>query len=260
MNATHTPLSDQASQARRSEAKTAVVNKPIYCLASKRIADALPPAEEALEEPEGLLAVGGDLAPERLVDAYRSGIFPWYSDGQPILWWSPDPRMVLVPRELRVSRSLRRALTRNTLDITCDKAFAEVLAACAAPRPAQGGTWLTDEMQAAYRTLAAHGYAHSVEAWSGEELVGGLYGLSIGRVFFGESMFTRRTDASKIAFVHLVERLKAADFALVDCQVHTDHLASLGARPMPRSGFLALLVRQCALPPRFDPWTCWAVT
>jgi leucyl/phenylalanyl-tRNA---protein transferase len=227
---------------------------PVYWLSAQRLAAGFPPVEQALREPDGLLAVGGDLQPGRLLEAYRQGIFPWYSAGQPILWWSPNPRTVLQPAELKVSRSLRRTLAREIFHITCDRAFTRVLAACAAPRPGQDGTWLTPEMQTAYRRLHAAGHAHSLEAWVGDELVGGLYGLAIGRVFFGESMFSRCSDASKVAFVHLVRALDAAGFALIDCQVHTDHLASLGARPIPRDEFTACLSVHCSLPPRTDPW------
>jgi leucyl/phenylalanyl-tRNA--protein transferase len=211
--------------------------------------------DQALREPDGLLAVGGDLEPARILEAYRQGIFPWFGPGQPILWWSPDPRTVLVPGELHIARSLRRTLARAPFRITFDAAFARVLAACAAPRAEQDGTWLTPEMQAAYRRLHAAGHAHSVEAWQDGELAGGLYGLAIGRVFFGESMFTRHTDASKVAFVHLVRALDAAGFTLVDCQVHTRHLESLGARPIPRAEFTAALAVCCAIPPLRDPWS-----
>ncbi len=227
---------------------------PVYWLAARRLAAGFPPIEQALREPDGLLAVGGDLEPARILEAYRRGIFPWFGPGQPILWWSPNPRTVLVPSELHVSRSLRRALAQTPFRITFDTAFARVLAACAAPRRDQDGTWLTTEMQAAFRRLHAAGYAHSVEAWQGSELAGGLYGLCIGRVFFGESMFTRYTDASKIAFVHLIRALDAAGFALVDCQVHTRHLESLGARPLPRADFAATLAVCCSIPPLSDPW------
>ena len=202
----------------------------------------------AMNEPDGLLAAGGDLSPERLLNAYRHGIFPWFSAGQPILWWSPNPRAVLLPEELKISRSLRKRLRQGEMQVTLNRAFAEVINHCSEDRPGQDGTWITDEMQAAYRQLHRLGYAHSVESWQGGELVGGLYGIAIGRVFFGESMFTRRTDASKVAFAHLVRQLDAWGFPLIDCQVSSAHLSSLGARTLPRAEFLALLEHYCTLP------------
>ena len=198
---------------------------------------AFPPVESALAEPNGLLAVGGDLSPRRLLAAYRRGIFPWYSEGDPILWWCPDPRMVLVPGELRVTRSLAKTLRNKTYQVRFDTAFDDVMRGCAAPRPDQPGTWITAEMRAAYGRLHELGYAHWVETWIDGRLAGGLYGVAIGRVFFGESMFTRVRDASKIAFVHLVRRLEREDYRLIDCQMHTEHLASLGAREIPRREF-----------------------
>jgi len=201
-----------------------------------------PPVTCALDEPNGLLAAGGDLSPPRLVDAYSHGIFPWYSGGQPILWWSPDPRMVLFTDELRVSRSLRRRVSSGAFQVRTDSAFAKVISACAAtPRAGQGGTWITAEMIEAYVAMHRLGYAHSVEAWQDGQLVGGLYGLAIGRVFFGESMFAHATDASKVALVHLVARLQRLGVPLIDCQQETRHLASLGARPIPRERFAAKL-------------------
>ncbi len=202
-----------------------------------------PPLERALREPDGLLAAGGDLSPERLLAAYRHGCFPWFSAGQPILWWSPDPRMVLFPEELHVSRSLRKTLRRGDFTITFDQDFAAVIGACAAPRSYADGTWITPAMQAAYLELHRRGFAHSVEVWQHGQLVGGLYGLALGRLFFGESMFSRVSDASKVAFVSLVEQLRACGFVLIDCQMHTQHLASLGARPIPRREFAACLAR-----------------
>lgn len=202
-----------------------------------------PPLERALREPDGLLAAGGDLSPERLLAAYRHGCFPWYQDGQPLLWWSPDPRMVLFPEELHVSRSLRKTLRRGDFTITFDQDFAAVIRACAAPRSYADGTWITSAMQQAYLELHRRGIAHSVEAWQNGELVGGLYGLALGRLFFGESMFSRRDDASKAAFVTLVERLRDCGFALIDCQMHTEHLARFGARQIPRHAFAACLQR-----------------
>ncbi len=200
-----------------------------------------PHPDTAETEPDGLLAVGGDLSPTRLVQAYRQGIFPWYSAGQPILWWSPNPRMVLFPERLHVSRSLRKTLRRGRFDVTFDRDFDAVIHACAAPRKDEEGTWITPEMIDAYRRLHALGLAHSVEAWHEGELAGGLYGVTLGRVFFGESMFSRMNDASKVAFVHLVRTLERHGWPLVDCQVHTAHLESLGAERLPRRRFLDLL-------------------
>jgi leucyl/phenylalanyl-tRNA--protein transferase len=201
-----------------------------------------PPIVTALAEPNGLLAVGGDLSPARLIEAYRHGIFPWYAEGQPIMWWSPDPRMVLYVDELRVTRSLRKRVQAGTFETRVDTAFRDVIEACAAtPRAGQGGTWITPEMVDAYCELHRRGYAHSVESWREGRLVGGLYGLALGRMFFGESMFAHETDASKVALVQLVAHLQHLDIPLVDCQQETAHLATLGARPIPRSRFAARL-------------------
>ena len=194
-------------------------------------------------EPNGLLAIGGDLSKERLLSAYRHGIFPWYSPGQPILWWSPAPRMVLYPGEFHVSRSLRRTLRRGALRISVNQAFAEVIKACAAPRDLVGGSWLLPEMIASYVRLHEAGYAHSIEVWENHRLVGGLYGIALGRVFFGESMFSRRTDASKVAMAQLAELALSQPFDLIDCQVYTEHLSSLGAREISRDDFLLALYR-----------------
>jgi leucyl/phenylalanyl-tRNA---protein transferase len=203
-----------------------------------------PPVELALAEPNGLLAAGGDLSPERIVAAYRRGIFPWFSAGEPILWWSPDPRMVLFPAELKISRSLAKVLRNKPYAVTLDTAFAKVIAACAGtPRDGQNGTWITAEMQAAYGKLHELGYAHSVEVWMNGKLAGGLYGMALGQAFYGESMFSWRTDASKIALAHLCVHLQRRGFGIIDCQMETAHLASLGARPIPRSEFIALLQR-----------------
>ena len=214
-----------------------------------------PPLATALSEPNGLLAVGGDLAPERLLAAYRRGIFPWYSPGEPILWWSPDPRMVLFPAEFKVSRSLGRTLRRGGYEVRLDTAFAQVIAACAqTPRRGQQGTWIVPEMQAAYRRLHELGLAHSVETWVDGELVGGLYGIALGRMFYGESMFSWRSDASKIAVAHLARYLERLGFGMVDCQMHTTHLASLGAREIPRDDFMARLDALVAAGPAPGPW------
>ncbi len=203
-----------------------------------------PDVELALLEPDGLLAIGGDLSSERLLHAYRNGIFPWYGPEQPILWWSPDPRLVLFPEALRVSRSLAKTLRKKRFRVTLDTVFERVINECAKPRPGQAGTWITAEMEAAYTRLHELGHAHSVECWLDGELVGGLYGLAQGRVFFGESMFTRVADASKIGFVTLVRHLQRRGFRLIDCQVHTRHLESLGAVSIPRREFIHLLQQQ----------------
>lgn len=200
-----------------------------------------PPVDWALEEPDGLLAVGGDLSPQRLLNAYAHGIFPWYSDGQPILWWSPDPRLVLQPAQLHIPRSLRKTLKKQPFAITLDTDFAAVIEKCSEPRADQAGTWITDEMQAAYINLHKLGYAHSVEAWQEDQLVGGLYGVALGKAFFGESMFTRQPDASKIAFVQLTRQLHIWGYQLIDCQVYTEHLARFGAKEIPRASFIQQL-------------------
>ena len=207
--------------------------------------DRFPSPNAALTEPNGLLAAGGDLEPGRLLGAYVRGIFPWYEEGQPILWWSPDPRAVLWPAELRVSRSLRRSLIKGGFELRVDSAFDEVIAGCAGPRRYTDATWITSDMARAYGRLHRMGWAHSFETWRGGELVGGLYGVAIGRVFFGESMFARVTDASKVALVGMVRSLEERGFALIDCQVASQHMASLGARAIPRREFLGWLQRYC---------------
>ncbi len=206
-----------------------------------RSGDPFPPLERALEEPNGLLCAGADLSVARLVAAYERGIFPWYSDGQPILWWSPDPRMVLFPDKLRIPRSLRKRLARRDYEVTADTAFEEVIRGCAAPRRGHDGTWITEDMAAAYVRLHRAGYAHSVETWIGGRLAGGLYGVALGRLYYGESMFTRVPDASKIALVHLVRQLERLGFGMIDCQMATAHLARFGAREIPRAGFVRKL-------------------
>jgi leucyl/phenylalanyl-tRNA--protein transferase len=205
---------------------------------------AFPDVEYALLQPNGLLAVGGDLTPSRLLHAYRRGIFPWFSDGQPILWWAPDPRTVMFPESLKISRSLRKTQRKGVFRVTIDLAFPQVIRACAAPRTHQNDTWITNEMVAAYCELHNLGYAHSVESWRDGELVGGLYGVAIGKVFFGESMFSRVSDASKVALAALCRQ----DFALIDCQLPSDHLSGLGARPIPRQQFTQLLEQWCREP------------
>lgn len=203
---------------------------------------AFPPVVAALSDPPGLLAAGGDLSPQRLVAAYRRGIFPWYSPGDPLLWWSPDPRMVLHPAELKISRSLARTLRNTDYEVRLDSAFSAVINACAtAPRGGQRGTWITPEMQQAYQRLHELGHAHSVETWIDGRLAGGLYGVAVGRAFFGESMFSCVRDASKIALAHLCAYLQQQSFGIIDCQMKTSHLSSLGARPIPRSDFAAAL-------------------
>jgi leucyl/phenylalanyl-tRNA--protein transferase len=217
-------------------------------------AQPFPPVETALEYPSGLLAAGGDLSLPRLLDAYRRGIFPWYSEGEPILWWSPNPRMVLFPAELRVSRSLAKRLRRRDHEVRADTAFQTVMEGCAAPRTGQAGTWISPPMMEAYLALHAIGYAHSVETWMAGELVGGLYGVAIGRVFYGESMFTRVPNASKVAFVHLVRQLDLWGFGLIDCQMRTAHLASLGAREISRPNFTSRLRELLNYPNVPAPW------
>lgn len=213
-----------------------------------------PDVSYALREPDGLLAMGGNLTPERLVAAYHKGIFPWYNAGQPVLWWSPDPRAVLFTERLKISRSLRQTLKRCPYTATLDTAFSAVVEACAEPRDKLGGTWITPAMRDAYCRLYDAGIAHSVECWRGGQLVGGLYGVALGRVFFGESMFSRTTNASKVALVHLVERLKDWGYPLIDCQVQSPHLISLGAETLPRREFIALLEQWCNVPGHPAPW------
>jgi leucyl/phenylalanyl-tRNA--protein transferase len=218
--------------------------------------DLFPPVESAREDMGGLLAVGGDLLPDRILDAYRRGIFPWGTvDGQP-LWYSPDPRMVLFPDEFRLTRSLRKTLRAGTFEVRFDSDFPGVMAACAStPRDGQDGTWITPEMRHAYTRLHELGWAHSVETYADGVLVGGLYGMAIGRMFYGESMFSRCSDASKVAFAHLIEFLVTHQFGLIDCQMYTDHLASLGGREIPRAEFLA---RLSALTATGSPRTLWS--
>jgi len=200
-----------------------------------------PPVERALRNPNGLLAAGGDLSAGRLLDAYRHGVFPWYSGSEPLLWWSPDPRMVLYCDELKVSRSLAKSARNKGYEVRIDTCFSKILDSCSGPRKGESGTWLGRDMKAAYLALHHAGYAHSFETWLGDDLVGGLYGVAIGRMFYGESMFSRETDASKVALVNLVDFLRERKFPLLDCQMHTPLLASLGAREIPRRSFLRAL-------------------
>lgn len=219
---------------------------PVFQLSEKLV---FPPPE--LAEEDGLLAAGGDLSERRILLAYSMGIFPWYSGSSPILWWSPDPRLVLIPEELRISRSLRQAIKKSSYTITMDTAFSEVIRNCA---DRDEGTWLTDEMLDAYIRLHASGYAHSIESWHEGKLAGGLYGIALGRVFFGESMFAKKTDASKVAFVALVQHLIKWGFKIIDCQVATQHLKSLGAREIARSEFIAILKQTVRIPATQGSW------
>jgi len=222
------------------------VNKSITWLTPDGDREWFPPLDQALDEPEGLLAAGGDLSPARLLAAYRRGIFPWYSAGQPVLWWSPNPREVLAPDEFRCSRSLSKTLRNRGFAVTFDCDFAGVVGACAQAREHSAGTWITPEMQAAYCELHRTGRAHSVEVRLDGALVGGLYGVLMGRVFFGESMFSRERDASKVALAQLVERAIVAKLQLIDCQLPTAHLRSLGSKPMSRGEFGALVAKETA--------------
>ena len=216
-----------------------------------------PPLSRALAEPNGLLAAGGDLSAERLIEAYRHGIFPWYSADQPLLWWSPDPRMVLIPAELKISRSLGKRLRKagkGDFEIRIDSAFESVMRACAEPRDEQSGTWITGDMISAYTALHRRGLAHSVETWINGELAGGLYGVALGRMFYGESMFSRARDASKIALAHLARQLDRWGFGLIDCQMNTAHLARFGAREIPRRVFSRHLAELVNYPQTADVW------
>ena len=217
--------------------------------------DPFPPVDTALRDPDGLLAAGLELTPQRILDAYRQGIFPWFSEGQPVLWWSPDPRMVLVPSEIRVTPSMRKVLRNRPYEVRCDTAFEAVMRACAEPREGQAGTWISDHMIAAYGARHMQGWAHSVETWVDGELAGGLYGLALGKMFYGESMFSRARDTSKIALVHLARYLESQGYALIDCQMNTAHLASMGGREIARSEFCRVLSQsvQSAHPRRWRP-------
>lgn len=198
-----------------------------------------PPIERALRSPNGLLAAGGDLSVPRLLEAYRHGIFPWFNPGDPVLWWSPDPRMVLIPGEFKVSRSLAKVMRNTPYEVRTDTAFEQVMRSCAAPRAGHQGTWIHEDMIAAYCALHRLGYAHSVEVWMNGKLAGGLYGVGIGRMFYAESMFSNVSNASKIALAHLARQFERWKFCMIDCQMYTPHLASLGAREIPRSEFIA---------------------
>jgi leucyl/phenylalanyl-tRNA--protein transferase len=216
--------------------------------------DAFPPVANALTDPEGLLAAGGDLSRDRLLAAYVRGIFPWYDEGQPVLWWSPDPRCVLWPDQLHISRRLRQQLKNSAAEIRFNTAFASVVEQCAGKRRSQQGTWITQDMKAAYQGLHNEGWAHSIEVWADDELIGGLYGLCIGRVFFGESMFSAAANASKMAMIGLTRHMLANDLRLLDCQVVSPHLLTLGATTIPRREFTSLLAKACQPPLPHDAW------
>ncbi|VAW96020.1 Leucyl/phenylalanyl-tRNA--protein transferase [hydrothermal vent metagenome] len=223
-------------------------------LLSDDLLDTFPNVELALAEPNGLLAVGGDLSAKRLLAAYKNGIFPWFSDEQPIMWWSPNPRSVLKLDNFKISRSLKKTLNKNTFHITFDTAFDDVIQACATTRKDGFGTWITNDMLDAYRELHKQGYAHSVECWFEKKLVGGLYGLSLGHAFFGESMFTHKTDASKVALAYLVAQLKQWQFDFIDAQVSSEHMTSLGAIELPRSQFIEELQQTLKYSSRIGKW------
>ncbi len=226
----------------------------LYWVRERRLATDFPSPDSALTDPDGLLAIGGCLSPTRLLAAYRCGIFPWYSDGQPLLWWSPDPRTVLAPGNVHVSRSLSRTERRGGFELSWDRAFGAVIEACAAPRAGHTGTWITADMRDAYVALHRLGYAHSFECWRDGELAGGVYGVALGAVFFGESMFSCRRDASKLALVGLCRQLARWGYQLLDCQMHTAHLASMGAEMWPRARFLATIARCIDCAPAADAW------
>lgn len=227
----------------------------IMWLAPEDPPDCFPPVERALKEPDGLLAVGGDLSRERLLAAYRRGIFPWYSRGQPILWWSPDPRAVLDPREFKRSRSLDKSIRNRGFEVRFDTAFGEVMEGCGNTDLRPEGTWISAEMRAAYGQLHASGFAHSAETWRDGKLVGGLYGVALGRMFFGESMFSRERDASKVALERLCAELLARSYELIDCQMTTPHLLSLGAKTLSRREYLNRLAVLGRPPDRPEIWT-----
>ena len=225
----------------------------LYWVKDNLLATDFPAVDHALRDPDGLLAIGGDLTIERLLDAYQRGIFPWFNEGQPILWWSPDPRCVLEPSEIKISRSLKKRIRKNEYRVTYNKAFIEVLEGCAGIRNGIEDTWITNDIKFAYVQLFEKGYAHSIECWQDDKLVGGLYGLALGKVFFGESMFSHATDASKVALVHLAQQLQQKEFRLIDCQVHSKHLQSLGAKPIHRDMFIQILENYCSM----DTTTNW---
>ncbi|HNP64529.1 MAG TPA: leucyl/phenylalanyl-tRNA--protein transferase [Woeseiaceae bacterium] len=233
-----------------------MTNTRVKWLSADDPPDSFPPVNAALREPNGLLACGGDLSPARLLTAYRQGIFPWSIDDEPLLWWSPDPRCVFLPGDFSVARRLRREIRRSNAEIRINTAFPEVIRACAGPRRFEQGTWITAEMVAAYGKLHEAGWAHSIEVWQDDELCGGLYGLAIGKAFFGESMFSARPNASKMAMLYIANRMSLGETEMLDCQVVSGHLLSLGARTLPRAAFSALLGRLCdpaILAPQWPP-------
>ncbi len=229
-------------------------NSRIVWLSAEDPPDAFPPVDAALREPDGLIAAGGDLSSERLLCAYRRGIFPWYDEGQPLLWWSPDPRCVFRPGDFHVSRRLRRSLRQSRAEVRFDTAFGAVIRTCAAPRGAEHGTWITPDMIAAYERLHREGWAHSVEVWQDDSLIGGLYGLAIGRAFFGESMFSGADGASKIALLTLSQMMDTDKLGILDCQLVSSHLLSLGATIIPRDQFGTILDKLCSPVIRFENW------
>ena len=229
-------------------------NNRVIWLSPDDPAESFPPITRALTEPDGLLAAGGDLSKERLLYAYRNGIFPWYEEGQPLLWWSPDPRCVFLPDDFHVSRRLRREQRQSTAEIRINTAFPDVVRECAGPRRSEQGTWITPAMMRAYEDLHEQGWAHSIEVWQSGKLAGGLYGLIIGKAFFGESMFSRKSNASKMALLFVARRLLSSDICLLDCQVVSSHLTSLGARVVPRLEFISRLDAACEMPNPFNNW------
>ena len=243
---------------RTGKANNTHLMQPLLSLISNRLVNDFPDPNDALEEPDGLIAAGGELSVDYLVRAYRRGIFPWFSAGQPILWWSPAERSVIIPGAVKISRSLKKTLKREPFDVCFDQNFEAVIAACAAPRAKQPGTWITAEMKQAYLALHQLGYAHSLECYRDDQLVGGLYGVALGRVFFGESMFSHVSDASKVALVALSNFLRNWDYELIDCQIHNPHLASMGAQLMARSEFLDQLAQTVEKSPATSAWQAQA--
>ena len=219
----------------------------LYWVKDNILATGFPDVDNALRDPDGLLAIGGDLSEQRLLDAYRNGIFPWFNEGQPILWWSPDPRCVLFPEELKISRSLAKRVRNQHFHVTFNQAFTEILEGCATARKGVEDTWITNDIKLAYLNLHKTGYAHSIECWQEGQLVGGLYGIAMGKIFFGESMFSWKPDASKVALVELSRQLQEKKFKLIDCQVHSQHLQRLGAKPIHRNMFVQLLQHYCSI-------------
>ncbi len=219
----------------------------LYWVKDNLLAAGFPSINKALRDPDGLLAIGGDLSEVRLLNAYKNGIFPWFNDGQPIMWWSPDPRCVLVPDEIKVSRSFAKHLRKDDLKITFNKSFTDVLEGCASSRKGVKDTWITNDIKLAYFNLFKLGYAHSIECWRDKTLIGGLYGIAMGKVFFGESMFSHESNASKTALYYLAQQLNKLNFRIIDCQVHSPHLQTLGAKPMQRELFIQILNNYCNL-------------